>query len=399
MKDIVIIANFCRDFSITDNGRFMYICKELSRENKVEIITSDFNHGKKAHKTPLVTQWPFKITFLHEPGYKKNISIRRFFSHHAWGKEVKTYLDARKKPDVLYCAVPSLTAPFYAAKYCEKNRVKFIIDIQDLWPEAFKMVFNIPVISDIFFMPFTYLANEIYKRADEIIAVSDTYGERASRVSKKRCDYTSVYLGTNSSVFDRAVNKYNVSKEKNIIVIGYCGTLGYSYDLRCAFDAIEILNKRGVNNLKFLILGDGPLRQDFEKYAKRKNINAEFTGRLEYEKMCGRLASSDIVINPIMHGAAQSIINKHADYAMTGVPVVNTQESDEYCRLVEEYQMGLNCKNNDARDVAEKLAILIENADLRKKMGKNARKCAMEKFDRRRSYEKIFEIVVNEEDN
>jgi hypothetical protein len=47
VKDIVIIANFCRDFSETDNGRFMYLCKELAKDNKVEIITNDFIHGQK----------------------------------------------------------------------------------------------------------------------------------------------------------------------------------------------------------------------------------------------------------------------------------------------------------------------------------------------------------------
>ena len=97
MKDIVIIAHFCRDFSETDNGRFMYLCKELSKEHKIEIVTSDFEHKTKEHKEPLVHKWPFTITFLHEPGYKKNISIRRFVSHHAWGIEVKKYLEKRKQ--------------------------------------------------------------------------------------------------------------------------------------------------------------------------------------------------------------------------------------------------------------------------------------------------------------
>lgn len=59
------------------------------------------------------------------------------------------------------------------------NNVRFIIDIQDLWPEAFKMVFKLPIVSDIVFAPFNFLANGIYKRADEIIAVSDTYVNRA----------------------------------------------------------------------------------------------------------------------------------------------------------------------------------------------------------------------------
>lgn len=140
MMDILIIANFCRDFSSSDNGRFMYLCRELSKENNVEIVTSDFSHGNKEHKGKLTVDWPFKITFLHEPGYKKNISVKRFISHHKWGKEVNKYLKGRRKPDVIYCAIPSLTASAFAADYSKKNNVKFIVDIQDLWPEAFQMV-------------------------------------------------------------------------------------------------------------------------------------------------------------------------------------------------------------------------------------------------------------------
>ena len=78
MKNILIIANFCRDFSKNDNGRFMYLCKELSKNNNVEIITSDFNHSTKVYKEPLGIKWPFKITFIHEPGYKK-ISVLKGF--------------------------------------------------------------------------------------------------------------------------------------------------------------------------------------------------------------------------------------------------------------------------------------------------------------------------------
>jgi len=175
MKDIVLINNFCRDFSPNDNGRFMYLCKELSKDNNVEIITNDFNHSNKTRKDPLTCDWPFKITFLHEPGYQKNVSLKRFYSHFCWGKEVAKYLKNRKKPDVIYCNIPSLTSAIKASNYCKSNNIKFIIDIQDLWPEAFQMVFNVPVLSTLLFMPFRFIADIIYRRADEICAVSKSY--------------------------------------------------------------------------------------------------------------------------------------------------------------------------------------------------------------------------------
>ena len=393
MKDIVIIANFCRDFSETDNGRFMYLCKELCKENNVEIITSDFSHGKKAHKEPLVYNWPFTITFLHEPGYPTNVCVKRFYSHYVWGKEVGKYLAKRKKPDVIYCAIPSLTAPYEAAKYCEKNGIKFIVDIQDLWPEAFQMVFNIPVLSDVIFAPFKYRANQIYSMADEVCAVSRTYVNRALSVNKKTSEGKTVFLGTNLNTFDEYVKNNQIEKPGNETWLGYCGTLGASYDLTSVLDALVIIRNKGIVPPKFIVMGNGPRKEEFENYAKAKGINAVFMGRLPYDQMCGILSTCDIAVNPITHGAAQSIINKHGDYAASGLPVLNTQECEEYRDLVTGYNMGYNCLNNNADDLAEKIILLLKSEEARKEMGQNARRCAEEKFDLKNSYLDLISLI------
>ena len=47
VMNIVIISNFAMDFSSNDNDRFLYIANELSKENTVEFITSNFFHTKK----------------------------------------------------------------------------------------------------------------------------------------------------------------------------------------------------------------------------------------------------------------------------------------------------------------------------------------------------------------
>lgn len=397
MKDIVIIANFCRDFSENDNGRFMYLCKELSKDNKVEIITSDFEHTAKKHKKKLIHNWPFTITFLHEPGYRNNISIQRFASHWIWGNNVAKYIKKRLKPDVIYCAVPSLTAPFLISKYCKKNDVRFVIDIQDLWPEAFQMVFKIPIVSDILFFPFRHIADVIYKQADGICAVSQKYVDRALQVNKKCMQGNAVYLGTSLKTFDKNVRTAEPFLRKTLqdpLWLGYCGALSASYDLPCVISAIKQLKDRGFIVPKLIVMGDGGSRAEFEAYAKKSEIDVVFTGRLPYNRMCAQLALCDMVVNPIIRGSAASIINKHGDYASAGRPVLNTQDSPEYRKLVDEYEMGLNCKNGNPLDLAEKMKILIENPSLRKAMGQNARRCAEEKFDRCISYKQLTEEIL-----
>ena len=101
--DILILTNFRADLSITDNNRFVYLSKQLARFHKVELVTSDFWHGRKQHSESLPKEWSFKVTFIHEPGYKKNVCFKRFISHYIWGRNVKRYLKTRKKPDVVYC--------------------------------------------------------------------------------------------------------------------------------------------------------------------------------------------------------------------------------------------------------------------------------------------------------
>lgn len=187
--------------------------------------------------------------------------------------------------------------------------------------------------------------------------------------------------------------KIKTKKDEENFVISYLGTLGSSYDIKNVIDAIKILNDKNIKNLKFVLMGNGPLEDEFKSYAKSKNVKCEFTGRLDYETMVGRLCTSDIAINPIRKGSAASIINKVGDYAASGIPVINTQESKEYRKLVEDYKIGYNVENNNPEQMAEKILELYNNKNLKEEFGKNNRRLAEEKFDRKKSYLPIKELI------
>lgn len=396
MLDVLIVAHFTQVPGEDGYGRFRYITEKINKANaSVEVVTTSFSHRNKRQRKVTGEQLKslsYKLTLLYEPGYQKNVSWKRLFSHSILGKNLHKYLLKRKKPDLIYCAVPSLDVAVVAARYAEKNNIRFIIDVQDLWPEAFEMVFHTPYISKLLFYPMRQKANYIYAAADEIVAVSQTYVNRALAVNSKcRAGY-SVYLGTELELFDKLSEKNRVDqKPKDEIWLAYIGTLGHSYDLLCVIDALKIV--KDTCNIKFVVMGDGPLRLQFERYAKKQAVYAEFTGRLPYGKMAGILKACDIAVNPISPGAAQSIINKHGDYAAAGLPVINSQECFEYRNLVEEYQMGLNCENHNPEDMADKLLKLCKDEALRKVMGRNSRRLAEEKFDRKKTYAKIISLI------
>ena len=78
-----------------------------------------------------------------------------------------------------------------------------------------------------------------------------------------------------------------------------------------------------------------------------------------------------------------------------GLPIISTQESREFRQLIDDYSMGFNCKNGDPKDMAEKMERLIYDEKLRLEMGKNARRCAQERFDRKYTYTKLAKIITS----
>lgn len=397
MKRVLIIDHFSKTPDETGNNRFVYLAELLcSKGINVEIVTTQFAHLKKQQreiKSELLENLPYKFTMLPEPGYPKNVCLKRFVSHYIFGKNLSCYLEGIARPDLVFISVPSLDVGKAARKYCKKNNIPFIVDIQDLWPEAFKLVLNVPIISDLLFLPMTIQANKIYAQADKIIAVSETYKQRGLLSNKKDNHGLCVYLGTDLDRFDALSKSASIKKPDDEIWIAYVGTLGHSYNIEIIFDALNLISNGITEKVVFHILGDGPYIERFKEYSKGCTVASVFHGRLDYATMAVFLVNCDIAVNPIVKGAAQSIINKHADYAAAGLPVVNTQECAEYRNLITRYQCGINCEVLDTKQVAEALLKLINDESLRRTMGKASRRMAEERFDRKETYNQILEQI------
>lgn len=391
---IYILANFTRALDGETTGRFSFLASELSkRGHQVKLVITDFYHGTKSTRPePHYDKYDFEIVKCHEPGYKANVCPQRLYSHYVWGKNVAKYLKKAEKPDVVYCAMPSLTVAVEAGKYCKRNGVKFVVDVQDLWPEAFSMVFKNKLFK-LAFKPMEWYVNKAYAMADFAIGVSETYVKRMLSVNKKINSGVAVFLGNNGQLFDESASKYKKEYNDGITRLCYIGSLSQSYDIEMVVDALATVSQRTDLEVKFVVVGDGVYKDDFEQYANQKGIDSVFTGRKDYPEMVGELCSCDIVINPIRKGSAASIINKVGDYALSGLPVINTQECPEYRQLIDDSGCGINCECGNAEDVAAAIVKLVESPELRKQMGEAARQLGKDKFDRKCSYARIVEAV------
>lgn len=392
MKKILIITNFIEFPWEKGNHRYCYLADLLKDKYHVEILTSDFIHTKKTHRE-IVKESGYKVFLLHEPGYRTNVSIGRVISHKVFEKKVVDFLRTSERPDLIYIGLPPIGLAKAIIKYAKKNNIKTIIDIQDMWPESFEFLF--PFVK---WRMFDFLRNDadyVYKNANQVIAVSETYVQRALRVRNDNIKGLSVYLGTDKCNFDLfAQNTKPLDDGK--IHIAYVGTLGASYDLKLLIDTVSSLPIKIQNKIVCEFLGSGPEKKELERYSTEKNVTAVFYGRIPYEDMVKKLVQCDIAINFIKYGTMQSIINKVGDYAMAGLPVINTQNNNEYRRLIDEYRCGINCKNGSGEEVSNVIEKLISDIELRKELGRNNRKLGEDLFDRAKTYPAIVDLINDE---
>lgn len=382
-------------------SRFSYLAGFLAQNGfDVDLIGSTFGHFKKSPRNieQLKTmQLPYHLVFIKEPGYKKNVDIRRIYSNYILARNTIKYLKKHiTKYDLVYCVIPPNVLSAKVGKLCHKNKIPFIVDIEDLWPEAMKMVVNIPFLGNILFLPYWIDAEKTYKYADGVVGTSDEYTQRAFKKIKKNIPSATVYVGTEVDIFDEGVRKYSGEFEKpsGEFWVTYAGSIGASYDIKTLIDAAKIILEQGITSIKFYILGTGSLKDEMEEYARSLSCtNVEFLGYVEYQKMAAFLSKSDILINSYIKNAPQSIVTKIGDYLSSGKPMINTLYSREFCGLVKKDSFGLNVEAENADRLVDAVLRLYKATPLREKMGTNARRCAEEKFDRKTSYMKVVGII------
>lgn len=381
-------------------SRFRYIGDFLSDAGyQVDLITTTFQHWEKAQRDIDAIKkedYKFQLKFIYEPGYRKNIDLRRIRSHSIAAKNLTKLLEKEGDYDLIYCEIPPNDVALAAAEYAKKKGIPFVPDVNDLWPEAMRMVLDIPVVSDILFYPLQRDAEKVYSLVSGIIGTSDEYRDRPLKNQKLDVPRKTVYVGNEIAEFDRGVEKYGpeIQKPEGEFWVSYAGTIGTSYDIRTMVLAGKELLDRGMSQIKFKILGGGPLKDELENLAKEQGcVNVEFVGYAPYPKMASYLAKSDILVNSFVKKAPQSIVTKIGDYLAAGKPMINTCMSPEFRQKVENDGFGINILPEDVKILADAIAELYEDRDGCRIMGEKARKIAEEQFDRPESYKKIIELI------
>lgn len=387
--------------------RFKFLSELLvSLGYQVDLITSSFQHWEKAQRDcskECYQNQPYRIVFIDEPGYEKNLDLARIRSHAQAAKNLKAHFNSKGGCyDLVYAEIPPNDVARVCAEFARDRHIPFVADINDLWPEAMRMVVDVPVVSDIVFHPFARDAKIVYKLLTAAVGTSDEYAARPA--TDRRAPYfrETVYVGNNLAAFDAGVEKYRdeVQKPPGELWVTYAGTLGASYDLKTLIEAGVQIAKQAryqpsLSAIRVKILGDGPDRQELEALAASLDAPVDFLGYMDYEHMAAYLAVSNIVVNSLVKSAAQSIVTKIGDYLASGKAMINTGSSREFRMKVARDGFGVNVEAEDPKALADAIAELATHSSERKAMGAKARQVAEREFDQAQSYRVITDLIAS----
>lgn len=123
---------------------------------------------------------------------------------------------------------------------------------------------------------FNYLNNRAGKKADALLGCSHNAGVNRFGINNLKDKFIVLKNGVDASKFVYNSQEREKLKEKlslqNMIVIGHVGRFSEEKNHSFIIDVFERLSKMN-ENLKLVLVGDGPLKNTIENYVLKKNLN------------------------------------------------------------------------------------------------------------------------------
>ncbi len=257
---------------------------------------------------------------------------------------------------------------------------KFVYDQHDVCPELIGAKFGNKRLLKVA----AALAEKFsYKVADLVISANETFRHLATtRGGKKLKDVVAIYSIPDKNFFSRTKPIESTATARPI-TIGYVGVIGKQDGLdNVVLMADHLVRYQGIKNFRCVIVGDGPALSEIKSLTAQLDLNAyfTFTGYLSGHDFLNQLSEFDIGIipDPVNEYNDKISMNKVFEYSAMELPIValNLKETRRLLGA-----SALFTDRDDAVGLAEAVARLIKDPELRRDLGRRAKKLADSTFD------------------
>lgn len=270
-------------------------------------------------------------------------------------------LFTRVKADKVFIfEVSPMTQALVGVWYAKKRKIPCTIYVQDLWPENVEVVTGIhnkTIIGAI-----DKMVNYIYKNCGTILATSPSFvkriEERASAFDKEGNSKVK-FWPQYAEEFYKPVEKKILPDmpEDDCFKIVFTGNIGYAQGLDILPKTAVILKEKEVD-CKFVIIGDGRYREEFEREIAVRGVKEYFLflGRKKPTEVPDYLAHCDMAFVSFADNSLfeMTIPAKLQSYMACGMPILAVA-GGETKRIVEEAACGCSCNLGDVQGLEQRI--------------------------------------------
>lgn len=270
--------------------------------------------------------------------------------------------------DVIHVANPP-DIFFMVALFYRFFGKKFVFDQHDLSPEMFQVIFNKR--SKIVYNLMRYLEFCSYRVADLVIVTNES--QKKIAIWRGRCQNDKVFVVRNSSnlkPLSETLSAHRTNSQATYF-LGYVGVMGVQDGVEHALYALdELVHKRGRQDVSLVLFGDGTNLPTLRSLAHKLKLDeyVDFKGWVLHEYLIECLSTVDIALVPDPENGLNefSTMIKTMDYMILGKPIIAFDLAETRFSAQE---AALYAKPNLTEDFANKIEILLDDEQLRIRMG------------------------------
>jgi glycosyltransferase involved in cell wall biosynthesis len=365
-----------------------FLAEELAaRGHQVTWWASAFDHMSKTMLFPddaeVRITGNLVVRALRGRAYSRNVSWRRYRDHAIIAAKFRRLAPLEPRPDLIVASTPDHQLAYEAVRFARQQRVPVVVDVRDQWPDLFLDVVPRP------FRPALRIAlardfrmvRSTLRDADAIVSMMSQLLEwsleRAGRPANWRDRV--FYLGAKaaSPAMTDSVSKELAALLRQLagrFVLVFVGTFGRYYAPTIIARAARRLQASGAADVRFVIAGDGPYRDEVRAAADGLD-NVVLTGWLNEAEIGALLGIASAGIIPCSEDI-DTFPNKAFAYLSAGLPLIASVSGD-LRRLLGDTGVGLHYPPNDVEALAGCIVRLAENDQLRRHLAG----CAKTLFD------------------
>jgi glycosyltransferase involved in cell wall biosynthesis len=399
MHILYIHQHFATPEGSTGTRSYEFARRWVKAGHKVTLITGYYDIGGLQLSRTLNRKQTIEginIVIVGTKYSNKQSYIRRIISFMSFCL-VSIYAGLRTKDvDVIYATSTPLTVGIPAMVIKRFKRVPFVFEVRDQWPE---IPIELGIIKNRFLIKILlWLEKTIYKSCSRIIALSPGQADGVKEVLTDEKPITVIPNSCDAEVFrpeiDGSAIRQKMGWEDKLVLI-HTGAMGKVNGLKFVIEAADKLKEN--SDIIFVLIGDGNQKSSLRSKVEKIGLpNVKILSPVPKRELPEFYAAADaglVIIGnyPIIeHNSA----NKFFDSLSAGKAVL-INYSGWQRKILEENEAGFGCDLCNLEQFVEKVLYLNSRRQQVQQMGQNARKVAVEKFDRDRLAKQALEEIIS----